>query len=213
MVDVSEYAEGAKAPVDWVAIEMDYRAGVKPLRQIGNDHGVSHVAVSKRAKRDGWTRDLRAQIRAKAEAKVSKAAVNSEVNTQRAVTEQAVVEANADLQYKIRIEHRADIGRSRALFRNLLTEIEAETHNLELFQGLGELMDTSGPDATGTFRKDKLNELYQKVISSVGRVDASKKLIEMLEKLIKMERQAFGISDGEEEKSNIEELLKGIQNL
>jgi len=62
VANVSEYTEGAKAPVDWVAIEMDYRAGVKPLRQIGNDHGVSHVAVSKRAKRDGWTRDLRVKV-------------------------------------------------------------------------------------------------------------------------------------------------------
>jgi len=210
---MTENTKDKKPAIDWEAVEPHYRAGIRSLKDIGKEYGVSDAGIIKKAKGLGWTRDLKAKIKAKAEARVSAAAVSELVSEQKAANEQAVIEANADLQYRIRIEHRADIGRSRALFRNLLTEIEAETHNLTLFQGLGELMDTSGPDHTGTFRKDKLNELYQKVISSVGRVDASKKLIEMLEKLIKMERQAFGISDGEEEKSNIEELLKGIQNL
>ena len=199
--------------IDWELVERHYRVGILSLREIAKDAGISEGAIRKRATRDQWSRDLTAKIKQKADDLVRKAEVRTPSTQLTPRTEQDVVDANADLQYRIRIEHRADIGRSRALFRNLLTEIEAETQNLALFQGLGELMDTSGPDATGTFRKDKLNELYQKVISSVGRVDASKKLIEMLEKLIKMERQAFGISDGEDEKSNIEELLKGIQNL
>jgi len=199
--------------IDWELVERHYRVGILSLREIAKDAGISEGAIRKRATRDQWSRDLTAKIKQKADDLVRKAEVRTPSTQLTPRTEQDVVDANADLQYRIRIEHRADIGRSRALFRNLLTEIEAETQNLALFQGLGELMDTSGPDATGTFRKDKLNELYQKVISSVGRVDASKKLIEMLEKLIKMERQAFGISDGEEEKSNIEELLKGIQGL
>ena len=45
-----------KAP-DWERIELDYRAGIKSLREIADGSGVSHVAVSKRAKRDGWERE------------------------------------------------------------------------------------------------------------------------------------------------------------
>lgn len=44
-------------PTDWAAIERDYRAGIKTLRQIGHDQGVSHVAINKRAKRDCWARE------------------------------------------------------------------------------------------------------------------------------------------------------------
>lgn len=42
--------------VDWEAVERDYRAGVLSLREIATRHGCSHVAITKRAKRDGWER-------------------------------------------------------------------------------------------------------------------------------------------------------------
>ena len=200
----------AKPVIDWTAVEMQYRAGIRSLKDMGAEYGVSDAGIIKRAKRDGWTRNLAAKIKAKTEAKVSAAAVSAVVSEQRAANEQQVVEANAELQYKVRIEHRQDIGRTRSLFRALLGEIELETGSLELFQSLGELLDTSGPDQTGTWRKDKLNELYQKIISSIGRIDGAKKLTEMLEKLVKLERQAFGIEDGEGEKSGVEDLLKRI---
>lgn len=50
-------AAGVAAP-DWERIEMDYRAGIKTLRQIADENGITHGAVNKRAKRDGWERDL-----------------------------------------------------------------------------------------------------------------------------------------------------------
>jgi hypothetical protein len=54
----------AQSP-DWIQIEVDYRAGIKTLRQIADEHSISHVAINKRAKRDGWTRDIAAKIQAK----------------------------------------------------------------------------------------------------------------------------------------------------
>jgi hypothetical protein len=200
----------AKPIIDWEAVELHYRAGIRSLKDMGAEYGVSDAGILKRAKRDGWTRNLKAKIQAKAEAKVSAAAVSAQVSEQKAANETQVIEANADLQYRIRLEHRSDIGRTRSLFRALLGEIEAETDHLALFQALGELLDTSGPDQTGTWRQDKLNDLYKKVISATGRIDGAKKLTEMLEKLVKLERQAFGIEDGESEKSGVEDLLKRI---
>lgn len=41
---------------DWERIELDYRAGVKSLREIAEGSGVSHVAISKRARKQGWAR-------------------------------------------------------------------------------------------------------------------------------------------------------------
>ena len=52
-------------PTDWERIELDYRAGIKTLRQIGEEHGITHGAINKRAKRDGWERDLSQKIHAK----------------------------------------------------------------------------------------------------------------------------------------------------
>ena len=46
-----------KLTPDWERIELDYRAGVKTLRQIAEEHGITHGAINKRAKRDGWARE------------------------------------------------------------------------------------------------------------------------------------------------------------
>lgn len=49
---------------NWEQIELDYRAGIKSLRQMAADHGIAHSAISKRAKRDDWSRDLSKKIKA-----------------------------------------------------------------------------------------------------------------------------------------------------
>jgi hypothetical protein len=45
--------------IDWERIEADYRAGLLSVREIAASQGVSHVAIAKRAKRDGWKREAR----------------------------------------------------------------------------------------------------------------------------------------------------------
>mgnify|MGYP001581759619 CR=1 FL=1 len=50
--------EHKQAP-QWERIELDYRAGIKSLRQIAAEQGISEGAIRKRAKRDDWSRDLR----------------------------------------------------------------------------------------------------------------------------------------------------------
>ncbi|MCR4304751.1 MAG: hypothetical protein NUV63_11105 [Gallionella sp.] len=176
--------------VDWDAIENDYRAGVKTLRQIAEEQGITHGAINKRAKRDGWERDLSAKIKAKAAALVSKDAVSKEVSSAALVTERAVVEANAELQAGIIRAHRTDITRYRALCQTMLGQLEAESDTPELFAQIGELL--AAPNDKGI---DKLNEAYFKAISLPSRIDGVKKLAEALKTLIGLERQAFGLSD------------------
>ena len=111
----------------------------------------------------------------------------------------AIIAANATVAANVILEHRTDIRRGRTLFQNLLTELEGQVADPGLFEQLGDLMDTSteADDEGGRARQDKLNEIYRKVISMPGRVDSAKKLTETLEKLVKMERQAFGLDNAE----------------
>ncbi len=51
---------------------------------------------SRYPKKPGWTRDLAAKIRVKAEAKVNAALVNAEVNAQAGVSERQLVEVKAE---------------------------------------------------------------------------------------------------------------------
>lgn len=48
-----------KKSIDWESVEREYRAGIKTLRQIGDEHGVSHVAITERADKHGWIRGTR----------------------------------------------------------------------------------------------------------------------------------------------------------
>lgn len=183
---------GGKAAPDWERIELDYRAGIKSLRQIADESGITEGAIRKRAKRDEWTRDLSARIQEKAEQLVRKEAVRNEVRAERTAAERDVVDANAQAVADVRIAHRKDIQHARSITTALLTELEhqAGPENAQLLEQLGELMRK--PDEKG---QDKLNELYQKIISLPGRAKTMKDLGESLRVLVALERQAYGIKD------------------
>lgn len=184
-------AQEKKAP-DWERIEADYRAGLLSVREIAAAQGVSHVAIGKRAKRDGWERDLKAKIKAKADALVTKAEVTKSVTTEQAVTERLIVEANAQVIAEVRIKHRSDITKARRLAMSLLAELEAQTDNTDLLAQLAEAIAASEESPDG------LMKAFQRVTSTAGRIDSMKKLAESLKVLIGMEREAYevGAEDG-----------------
>lgn len=188
-------AQPKKAALDWERIEADYRAGLLSVREIAAAHGISHTAIQKRAKADPpWERDLSKRIQAKADVLVAKREVATQVATEtKAATDRVIVDANAEVIAGIRLSHRKDINRSRTLAMALLGELEAQTGNLELFEQLGELLRS--PDDKGM---DRLNDLYQKIISTPGRIDGMKKLAETLKNLIGLEREAYGLKSGED---------------
>lgn len=171
--------------IDWNGVELAYRAGIKTLAVIGQEFGISDAAIVKKAKKEGWTRDLRERIKAETEKKLAEL-----VSPEKLVREELVIEANANLQTSIVVSHRKDIGQARNLGGKLFAEVEAVTDNRELFDRLGELMHA--PDEKG---KDKLNEIYQKVISMPGRVGSYKSLTDAIKTMIGLERQAYGLAD------------------
>lgn len=178
---------------DWEAIERAYRAGILSVREIASQHGITHGAINKRAKKEGWDRDLKAKIKAKADALVSKRSVSTEVSTRNADTEREIIESNATAIANVRMAHRGDIRRSRGLVNKLLDELESLTDNAELFDALGEMMEK--PDDNGI---DKLNDLYNRVISLPSRSKTMKDLADTLKTLISLERQAYDLENAGE---------------
>ena len=196
-----EQETNKRRPVDWEAVERDYRAGVKTLRTIAEEHGVTHGAINKRAKKELWPRDLAAKIQSRADALVSKAEVSNEVSKESKLSERQIVEASAQAIVNVRLAHRSDIAKARNTVTALLSEMEAQcgSGNAALLEQLGEMMRS--PDEFGN---DRLNDIYQKIISLPGRAKTMKDLAESLSKLIDKERQAFGLDkDSKEEDKTI----------
>ncbi|EMJ5971779.1 TPA: hypothetical protein ACXJR2_003099 [Proteus mirabilis] len=192
---------------DWEAIESAYRAGVMSIREIASQYEITHQAISKRAKKEGWERDLKAKVKARAENLVAKREVASLVATEKAISERQLIEANAEVIANVRMEHRGDIRRARELTNNLFDELSAECADVPALRKLGELMFS--PDDNG---RDKLNEIYHSIISLPERVKSAKALSETLKNLVGLERQAYGLDDVQPNKtaSQLSELMDDL---
>lgn len=180
------------APPDWERIEIAYRAGVLTLREIATQvGGVTEGAIRKRAKRDGWTRDLAAKIKAKADYLVRKESVRKSGTLESGVpaaTEREVVDSVAAQQAGVRLKHRRLAARAQELTESLISELESQTGNLPALVALGEMLRS--PNEHGA---DKLNDIYQAVISLPERTKTMKALSETLRNLVGLEREAYNI--------------------
>ena len=119
--------EAGKKTIDWELVERDYRAGIKTLRQIAEERGISHVAIQKRAKTYGWTRDLTEKIQAKAKEKVTKASVTKTVTKERLLTDSQTIEAYSDVVASVDMIQRDDVRMAVDASRGHLSELIALT--------------------------------------------------------------------------------------
>lgn len=173
--------------VDWERIELQYRAGLMTLREIASEHGITHAAVTKRAKRDGWARDLNAKIQAKAAALVAKREVSKEVAAERLVTEREVVEAGAVKVAEVLTGHKRIAADGLRVVEQLIAEVHQVGELQEHLMKLGELM--RDPEA----KVDKLNDLYHRIISWGGRAGTIKSISDSAKNLIAIQREAYSI--------------------
>ncbi|MFX3545040.1 hypothetical protein [Ralstonia mannitolilytica] len=186
----------APKKVDYERIEPDWRAGLKSPAQMAAEYtketgvSVSHAAIIKHFKKLGIPRDLKAKVLAKADAMVMASMVTGKVSPETTKRDAEIVADSAVVVANVQVSHRKDISRSRALAMTLLSELEAQTFDHDLFERLGELVIDTGNEA-----ESKLLEAYRRVISTPGRVDGMKKLADTLKVLIGLEREAYGLQD------------------
>lgn len=185
-----------KKPIDWEAVEREYRAGIRSLKDIGAEFGVSDAGILRRVKKDGWSRDLGAKIKAKAESLVSEREVSARVSAQTAVSERQIVEANAGLLADAVINQRSDIKRARSIVQKLWALVDAELDYPEEFAALGEML--AAPDEN---RQDKLNDMYRAAIGLPQQIKNVKLLADAIKVLIELERRVLKIDDQQSDAS------------
>ena len=190
--------------IDWEAIEREYRAGIKSIRQIGKEFGLTHRSVGQRAAREGWERNLAEKIRQAAKNKLAAEVARSvSVQVPKSV-EREIVQANAAIQVAIVREHRVDIQRARKLAQALLGDLEGVVGDRDLLNSLAELITAD----------DKDNRRLQAFMRAIGineNASTLESLTRSLKHLIGMEREAFGIDDrNADDVPNKQQITDGI---
>jgi len=180
-------------PIDWEQIQREYRLGDRSIRQLATQFKVQASAISRRVTKEGWVQDKSAEVRLLSEAQLLKSntAKATPKATDKATPDRNDIEAAALARTNLILGHRSMLQRNMEVAMRHLAELESQAGNPELFERLGVLMTDADDDA-----RDRLSEIYHKVIATPTRIDSHRKLVETLKHLIAIQRQAFGIGDG-----------------
>ena len=117
-----------KRVIDWESIEKEYRAGIRALRDIASEFGVTEGAIRKKELKEDWIRDLSTKIKIKALDLVRKTEVRKEVRKE---NEREIIDSVAQKQADVLLEERADIKRLSDLCKKFELELEAYAEDLE----------------------------------------------------------------------------------
>jgi hypothetical protein len=186
--------------VDWDAVERDYRTGKFTLRELEEKHGVFNSSIARKAKKDGWTQDLRIAIRQATNAKLAGDLVSNLVSEGAQNVSNAVLAA-AEVNTRVILSHRKGLQAITNVKRTLLNQIEQAAANMA---DLAEIIEmVRSPDDHGI---DRANDALRKAMSRSALVDDLKKLADVDEKVRKGEREAFGLDDdGKPDRNGLEE--------
>ncbi|MGN5479637.1 hypothetical protein ACTMU2_30295 [Cupriavidus basilensis] len=113
-----------------------------------------------------------------------------------------MVEANAEIQARVRREHRADIMRLRGLANVLTDRLGMLLDRREDFKRAVDLL-LEGDDQAGA-------EALKKAISLAGNVQSLESLSRTMANLIKLEREAYGIDAKAKEECPLERLMREV---
>jgi len=182
----------AKPKTDWEAIEREYRAGMLSVREIARQYGVTDTAIRKRAKAEGWERDLSQKVREAARAKLVRADGSREGSQERRANDAQTVDFAAERQVEVVRQHRTAIGRGRDLTLRLLDELDAST------TCVGELEAMIEEETRGDSNSTRRNSMMR-AVSLGGRATVMRDLSTAAKNWIALERQAFNMDEKPED--------------
>lgn len=181
---------------DWEAIHAEYRAGQLSNVLLGKKHGVSEGAIRKRAKAEGWQKDLAGAVRERVREKL----VREEVREPN-VRDEVIVETAASTGAEVVRRHRRDIAKGHGLVNILFQQLEAAATNREEIED-AIFEETKGDD--NTQRRTRM----LKAVSLSTHAGVLRDLSTALKNFIPLERQAFNLDEQEHEEPYEERLRR-----
>lgn len=177
-----------KQKADWEAIEREYRAGQLSVSEVGRQHRISHTAINKRAKRDGWTRNLAARVREEVSARLVADGVSS-------ANARETVEAAAVRVVELVRSHRADISRARSVAGRMIDELDMATaYRDEIAEEIEALCSVDDTDSDAAkARAEKRKAAMHRAVGLPSRAASMQSLAGALKTIVQLERQAFNV--------------------
>lgn len=196
-----EIPRAARKP-DWAWIRREWEADLKSTRAIAAQSTqagkkVSHVAIEKHAKKQGWKKaPLTDEVKRQVANRLAVAAVTEVTGNAQADTE-AVIDAAARQGVEVIRQHRVAIGRHGKVVNALVAELDDATTNVADLTALIEDETKAKPEASkaeveaAAARRARL----MRTIGLAARVTIAKDLAQALRHQIGLERQAFNLND------------------
>lgn len=128
----------ARRRVDWEAIERDYRTGQFSLRELGDKHKTGFADISRRAKKEAWTKDLSDAVRQATSAKLI-AQITTAAATKAQQSTMDVVQAAAEINKQVILGHRQQAANSRAAMELALAKVLSLADNVADIREAGAL--------------------------------------------------------------------------
>ena len=173
---------------DWEAIEAEYRSGTISNSELGRKYDVSEGAIRKRAKAQGWTKDLTEKVQTAVRDKLVRSEVR-EVNARTSSrTDAEIIEAAAETAVQVVQVHRRDVRNGRLICAALFAELQDTSANREL---IAECIESETQDDLSPTRRNQM----LKAVSLPTRARAMLDLSAAMKNLVAVERQAFNLDD------------------
>lgn len=182
-------------PIDWEAIERDYRLGRMTDGELATKHGVSRETIVRRRERERakdpsrWCKDLGDQVRAAASALLVQEAVTaaSQEGHSGAVTG---VLAAAEVIRGVISSHRKDVVKARSVAAGLLEELDALPARMDDLKAA--IAACAGDDDE---KRKQLEADLREAARLHARIGSAQKLADTMLKLQAIERRAHSIPD------------------
>jgi hypothetical protein len=191
-----------RSPVDWEGINREYRAGQLSVREIARAFAISDTAVHKKAREQGWQRDLTDRVRGAVSERLVRDAVPPEVQPQ---TDDEIVEASAARGADVVRRHQRGLANAYDVAEKVLAELnEATEHAAEIAEVIEE--ETAGDD------NGKRRQMMLRAVNVSARAQAVATLSVAFKNIVTVERRAFNLDDAREAAASdpLTELLRQI---
>lgn len=184
---------------DWDRIEIEYRANKLSNREIAKNYGPSEGMIRKKAKKEGWQRDLAKKVKDRTNEKLVRKAA-SKVDAK----DEEVIEEIADRNATVVETHRSDIHNARNLSSVLMTELYDNSKNHVLLE---EIIDQSAEDEEWQAQR---RQAVNRAVSLPQRSAVLRDLVSSMKTLQGLERTAYGLDGKESDELSYEERLRNL---